>query len=299
MISFWDSFFFSLETPFAAALFRIAIGAIFLLQGFSAYELGGKYYGVDGVLGQQLKKVLHFTSAFNLYRYFGGKEPWLRLVNGLYLVACFALVVGFLTELSAAYCFLVLYSRNATNPYLEHGYSMIGRILMFFLIFAGAGKILSVDHFLFYQHHPELIPHVMWPLRLMQLQISLLYFQTALHKLYTPAWVDGSAVGLNALVSNYARIPFHIPLAFRYKFVSVMATWATLAIEFGLALGVWFEPTRIPVLVIGTLLHLGIMLNLKVYYFSPMMIASYLLFLLPHEVSTVAKNLLHDLAKWG
>src|SRR5581483_2165602 len=76
-------------------------------------------------------------------------------------------------------------------PWVLNGGDALFRAGLFYLMLAPSGAAWSLDRWLFPARQPVLVPA--WPVRLMQIQLALIYFATGVSKL--PAdWLSGEAV---------------------------------------------------------------------------------------------------------
>lgn len=99
-----------------------------------------------------------------------------------------------------------------------------------------------------------------WPVRLIQIQLSLLYLVNAAAKT-TPSYLSGEVLqGLSIMMPNflidmssgYFHLgPFQIPV--------YIAAISSVLIEYTLAVGLWFRSTRIPTAVLGVVFHVSLM----------------------------------------
>jgi hypothetical protein len=143
---------------------------------------------------------------------------------------------------------------------------------------------------------PALIPP--WSVRLMQVQVAFLYLFVGLTKLadlrFLPGswwprgdWIDGEALYwvLNDVAItrwSYAQVP--VPVA-----LCQVLTWATLIFEIGFPLFVLWKRTRIPLLIFGVLLHVGIFITLEIGWFSQITLCWYVLYLSGDAVTAAAR----------
>ncbi len=138
--------------------------------------------------------------------------------------------------------------------------------------------------------------------RLIQAQVSIVYFYAALHKL-NPWFLSGKGLqqaltddlfqgwsgdALRALLSERALgslrelVSAEAPLRW--------AAWAAVATELFLAFGLWFRRTRPWAIGAGLLFHAGIAFTMHIRMFSLATLASYLLFL---DARTVPRGFAH------
>jgi hypothetical protein len=121
----------------------------------------------------------------------------------------------------------------------------------------------------------------MWPMRLIQLELSLVYGINALAKT-TPAYLRGDVlIGLSRMLPNFRGNlsdgfvhlgPIAIPV--------LIAACASVAIEYTLAIGFWFPRLRKPTAAIGVLFHLTLTLVMRIYMLDWTSVAMYPAFLL-------------------
>jgi hypothetical protein len=164
------------------------------------------------------------------------------------------------------------------------------RVFLFCLVWADCGSVWSLDAWMAAPRKP--MPSsvtrpttMVAPLRLIRFQIALIYLSTGLWKIFNPSWRDGSAVHFVVESNVYRRLPHGMPLAFD-RVVSLL-TYGTLMWELAFAFLLLFAPTRRIALVVGVMIHLGMLSTIEVGPFHFMMLASYLAFLDPETVPGV------------
>jgi len=124
----------------------------------------------------------------------------------------------------------------------------------------------------------------LWPIRLVQLQLSVLYGVNALAKT-TPAYLSGDVlVYMSRLLPNflldltdgyYRAGPLAVPVGW-------LAVASVLA-EYALALGFWFRRLRWPAAAAGALFHLTLTSVLTIHMLGWAALFLYLAFLLPFD----------------
>ncbi|MGL4555598.1 MAG: HTTM domain-containing protein, partial [Gemmataceae bacterium] len=172
---------------------------------------------------------------------------------------------------------------------LLNGGDSLFRNGLWFLLLSPAGAAWSVDAWLRGgKGGPVLIEP--WSVRLMQIQLALMYLFTGLTKLadvrpdpssgwWWPRgdWLDGVALYwvLNDVALarwSYAQAP--VPLA-----VCKLMTWGTLFFELTFWLLILIRPIRPLVVLAGLGLHLGILVTMEIGWFSQVSMCFYALFL--------------------
>jgi hypothetical protein len=113
--------------------------------------------------------------------------------------------------------------------------------------------------------------------RMNQLQICLIYLVSSVYKFEGTSWMDGTA--LNELMSN--------PVYNLFYPNQLLPIWSKTAVYFILIyqlffpLFIWFKKVKIPLVILGCAIHIGIMLIMGLFFFSSIMILTYLLWITP------------------
>lgn len=274
----WNGFFFEPVPVYPLALFRIVFGCLLLVDSFFLLGNLRDYLGPHGLIEYRryFKRSRHLV--FSLFLYFPPTMASVYWIMGLHLVSVTMMTVGFLTPLSTLLSFITLRSIVNRNPQICNGGENVAKIMCFFLIFAPSGSAWSLDAVLFHAKDLHVL-HAPWALRLMQLQVSIIYLYTAYWKLKGETYRNGTALYYAASNFVYSRLAF--PRFLLRKPWVQWLTWGTLAFEFALGSGLWIEEFRHWLVAMGVGFHLAIECILSVHLFGWYMIASLLLFLDP------------------
>ena len=154
---------------------------------------------------------------------------------------------------------------------------------MILLVCSPCGHSLSVDSYLGktnpkFKKDRDWAP---WALRLMQIQISVVYLCTVWQKLKGETWFDGTAVYYATRFESMKNLP--VPYILDNLAILKMLTWGTLIIEVALGIFVWIKEFRIPIIILGILFHLGIEYTMCIPFFEWVMIISLLIYVTPLE----------------
>ncbi len=127
-------------------------------------------------------------------------------------------------------------------------------------------------------------PMPMWPIRLMQIQLTLVYGINALVKT-SPHFLSGEAfIGMAHTLPNF-QIKF-VDGAWQLWFLALpvgLLAIATVFTEYFLALGFWFSRTRVATAILGVGFHLALKFVIKIGMLDWVSMFLYLAFLLPFE----------------
>jgi hypothetical protein len=276
MIEAWERFWFEPESTASLVVLRVVFGVIALgwtvsLSGdldafFSTGGLLNKGPGGGGTWG-----VLALFSS----------DLAVQVVFAVLLLACIALILGYQTRLAAILVFVGILSLERRDPYVFNTGDGLLRLLAFYLMLAPAGVALSLDRRRVapgrFWEFPRRAP---WALRLMQVQLSILYLSGLWIKLQGTTWNDGTAVSYAMRISDLTRFP--LPgFLIHSTLLSNLMTYGTLAIEFSVPILIWNRRLRPWVMLAGISLHLGIEYSIRVGFFSLAMLTLYLSFLDP------------------
>lgn len=216
-----------------------------------------------------------FTSNWSLFYFFTSTSSARAVL--IFGIACAAaMTVGWKSRVSIWLTFVVIGS-VVSRHHLWYGYYGILRIVLFYLGFCEAGQAWSIDKLLD-STHPKVASA--WPLRLIQIQIALIYFCSGFAKFHGIDWIDGTAVARILLyycgpIMDFLRPEIH-PIT---RYVLMASNYLTMAWEVGFPFLMLTRWTRLPALVFGVVFHVAIMAVMGLWGFSLVMIACYVAYL--------------------
>lgn len=275
--SLWERFWFTPVEASTMALFRIAFGIVVVGWTISLAPPLYAFFGEDGVLpvhrdaGPGSWGMLEISSS-------GSAVTVLYLIL---LVAALCLVVGFRSRLAAAVVWVSLVSFGRRDPWVLNSGDLMLTVLAFYLMLMPSGAALSVDRWLRPRSRFWEFPaRSVWPLRLIQVQVTIMYFFAVWEKVRGATWNDGTAVSYAFRIGDLERFPVPAFVTDSLVLVNLM-TYGTLVVELGLAVLVWNGKLRPWVLLAGVTLHLGIDFSVRVGFFSLAALVAYVAFLPP------------------
>jgi hypothetical protein len=274
----WEDFWHEPLRAERLALTRILLGTALLCDQLFQYLPNlPEFFGPEGVAPAGLYE------AYSLRRWHWPVLLFptddLGTVGALFWVwvgATAAFTLGFCTRLANLAVWLLTYAFLTRNPQVLNAGDAVLKAGLFWLLLSPCGKALSLDALLRRRPHPALVPA--WPVRLLQLQLCVLYASTGAAKLFRVpvpdgTWWDGTSLHyvLNDVTMSrwsYAQLPLPLWLTAPATFASVW--WETL-----FPLLVLCRRTRPWALGFGVLFHLGIWLTIEVGWFSFYTVALY------------------------
>lgn len=280
----WNEFFFEPISPATIGLFRICFGAVVFLSVLGRYPFRELFYTDNGIVSYSTMNY-YFPEPWWLYfRWLPTGDPGLNIFFLILMAATLCLIAGFCTRLSSILVFLGIISLSNRSFFIENAGDVLLRINCMILMFSHAGRAYSIDRWLRRKRGvegselPKLSP---WAQRLLQIQVAYLYADTFIQKLPGQSWRDGTAL---YYALNYLELR---RFNFKYLFYNLwqikIATWSVLVGEFSLAFLIWFRRLRYPLLIVGTLLHIGINLAMQFPIFQYVMITSLINFIYPED----------------
>lgn len=280
----WRQFWFTPEPTTTLGLIRIFYGLLMIVW---ALALRGDLYDLFGEKG-----VLP-TSPISPYSWgllkFWETDQALLVVWVVLLLSAIALTVGWHSRIAALLLFVCLFSLWHRNPFVFNNGDLLLRIEALMLALAPCGAALSLDRRR--TNGGSIWPaqiRAPWIIRLMQVEVCLIYLTTVRAKLDGNTWNDGTAV---SFALRYGPDSPIVPDWLLNSPVLInLFTWGALAIELAIGIFVWNKKLRPWVLGAGVLLHLTIMVTIHVAFFSFAIFILYLAFVSPDTVERLIRR---------
>ena len=276
----WNAFFHTPEPPFTIALFRILFGLVTVASALLYLPHASLWLGPEGTLSHERWEATYGAGRFSLFRWLPTHRGSIHAIFALHLLGATCLSLGLGTRVSAVIVFVTLTSIHHRHPEVTHGGDSLMRMMSFLLIFSPAGDAWSLDAILAGAGAPAASSP--WVLRLLQLQMSFVYFQSFVAKLEGETWRQGTAVYWVSMVSDYRRRP--VPVAMRTLWWSRLATWGTLALEFALGPLVWIREFRYPLIAMAAIFHLVLEVLMNLQLFGAIMLTGLATFISPYDL---------------
>jgi Vitamin K-dependent gamma-carboxylase len=279
----WNRFLFGPISARPLGAFRIVFGLIILgYLALMTVEFDYWYTSAGLLQGSEAREAagpLRFSPLLYV------NDPTIAHV---FLASTAAVAVGFTlgwrTRLMSILLYLgmlSLYHRNVTS---NGGPDVVPFLLTFYMMLCPCGAAYSLDARRAARKRgtPAETLIVPWAVRLLQMQLCLIYFQSCVIKCQGSLWLNGTTV--HYLLFNREFGQFNMEWLAQYPLLINLMTHGALLIEFALAFWLWFRPTRRWAILGGVALHLGILQMINVPAFGEVMMATYLTFLAPDEL---------------
>lgn len=210
----------------------------------------------------------------NLFNIFTFQNSNYVLTYLLYFFGFLSLIGLFTTISLICFYFILISFQQRVAPINQSGGDIVANIILFCLIFMDSGAAFSVDSCF---KNIEISMVDGWPMRLIQISISIGYFWSAIYKINSPEWQSGEALK-NAMVFTFWSKYRYLEL-FRNKYISLMSNYSVLFFQFFSPVLFWVQEFRPYAILYGITIHFLMIINLKIGYFGPIMIVGILSFL--------------------
>jgi hypothetical protein len=266
------------------AALRIGVAAVLLFDVLWNYlPLADDFFG-RGSLGSPEIFAGNRAVSFRWSLLAGDPDrSWLLLALVGWAVAAAFLLFGLLPRLSAIVAWALSISFINLNFYIHNSGDNVRTIALFYLMLcpcAAVWRVRGAGPSLETPHAPRPTPHAgpvyvpAWPVRLLFVQLVLIYFVNGIYKVAGADWRDGSV--MHYVLGNVAWTRFsYAQLPLPYPVIQLL-TWTTLIFELFFPLLVVLRWTRIPVLWLGVSFHVGTAVLLQLCGFPLYMMCLYL-----------------------
>ena len=286
----WEAVWFSRFDPSAVGVFRISLGLLMLVYFVAFCPNWDRFYSPQGVLSlNELDPARSQQDTVSIFYWTENTVPlaawwWLGLGSTIMFT------IGLQTRIATVLLFILISSMIHHNRMAVNGEDLVFRMLLFYGCFAPLNRSFSIDQWVKSQRSSgeatEEWPLV-WPVRLMQITMCLIYVISLPNKLVDDAaWLDGTAIYLSMTSDLWSRFPW--PQLFYGGVLSPLFTYGTIVVEGLFPVLVWFRSTRWVALAAITSLHLGIAICLQnITFFTLSMVCSFWLFVPGESIRSV------------
>lgn len=278
LIDGWQSFWFRPEPMFSLGMVRMAFGT--LMTGWTLSLLPDLYelFGVNGVAPRQPSRPFGW-GVFEMMP----TDHALLIGWCVLLVSSIAMTVGWHSRLAAALVFVLVFSFQRRDPSVFNSGDALIRLQALVLALAPTGAACSLDRWRAAGSFWSAEVRAPWAIRLLQVELSLIYLASVRIKMAGELWPNGTAVSYALRLKDMVIMP--TPHWFTANaLIMNAATWGTLALELALGVLVWNRRIRPWVLCAGVLMHASIMIAIGIGFFSLAMFVLYLAFVPPETV---------------
>jgi hypothetical protein len=267
------------RSTYGVAVTRMMIGFVVSSQLLLNWPDRSYTWGEGSRWNDTVADVKGYPGFFGLFRALDG---WQWNVGYLLVVLSgIALMLGVFTRVTTVTTVFLWTSVYVANPYVGSGGDAVLRMVLFYLCFTDAGQKWSVDSWLRERrgYRTRLMPP--WvsatlhnlAVILMIHQIVMVYVGSALWKVQSPVWRDGTAVYFPLQTDAYSPWGDILQPIFANSLFISGASYTAMVVQLFFPVLLIYRPTRMVALVVITGMHFGIGFLMGIMYFSLAMIA--------------------------
>jgi uncharacterized membrane protein YphA (DoxX/SURF4 family) len=252
------------------AAFRIGVGLVLLLDICWTFLPNlTLLFGPDGLSPRDM-----FAAQFRAPHAYWSllrvlPETWgPQALVAVWTISAVALVLGWRPHLAGLVAWACSVSVWSANPFLNNSGDLVRNFALVLVTVAHTGAAWGVSS----PKGKWSVPA--WPVAVILVQLSCIYFVSGVHKFRAPAWRSGEVMWNVCHDLNWSLIPGladQIPMT-SYR----LSAWATLWWELGFPFLICYPFTRKLALWLGVLFHVGTALTLEVSLFPWWSLALYL-----------------------
>jgi hypothetical protein len=286
----WNRFWFAPVSARMLGVYRVVFGVLVLLNLLLISVDLDYWYTDAGLLRGTEARELAGPLRFSPLQFYQDPTTVHAVFYATALVAI-AFVLGWHTKIMSVLLYLGLLSLYHRNVATNCGPDVLMMITCFFMMLGPCGAAVSLDARRAARRRgtpaePVIIP---WAQRLIQIQLCLVYFDTAVLKCAGTTWLTGTAI--HYVLFNHEVGQFDFEWLASYPILIGVLTLSALWMEFALPFLLWFRPARRWIALAGLLLHLGIIPLVNAPLFGEQMAALYLLFFDRDEIDALGRAL--------
>jgi hypothetical protein len=281
-------FFFAREIPYGMALMRISLPLVLLVDLVRRWPYAREFYSTDGATAPIFENFgsPHFLPQFSA-----------PVAVGLYTALVLFMAtsaVGWFTRISlpaatALYFYFTMLDCLSTIS----KYTVMATHLLLLLSVSSCGNLWSIDAWLNRRRLRRDAPEAplpsgrapVWPQRLTQILIGMIYFGAAITKLHTPEFFSGDQLVSWMMTYINNEHPLGDWLLQYPLFVSI-SCYVTFLWEVLFIFLIWNRGMKWWMLAVGTAFHIMTWLALGLIIFPLVVTAAYLVFLQEEDIRT-------------
>lgn len=276
----FDRYLFESCSPETCVLLRISYAVLLVIYVGIWFLDGEKWFSDHGFMSSQTAREILGGPQWSIFFWLPSTPLVVNICLSVLLINTLLLLVGFFSRVQSAAIFFWLVCFQNRNPLICDGEDVVFRLFAFFFMFLPLDYGWSLSKRIFGSRQScEDGKASAWGLRLVQIQMSLIYLSAAWSKALGATWQDGSAIFYVFQRGDFfGRGPLPAALM-ESEWVIRSATWAVIFVEATIPLALWYRPTRFLGLLLGIGLHLTIEYSMHLFLFQWVMIVGLLSFL--------------------
>lgn len=287
-IAVWDHFWFSPRNLLGLAITRIMVcGTLFGMYAWRQPYVNW-FFGDEGIVPR--KSMILLTAPFYRppFTWFQWSDAMMPVVHLLLVILLLTLTLGIGGRKIMWLAWIIHASFIQRNYGAIYGADLIGGLMLLYLSMTKSNARLNLLHLWkkttieidVKAAENDLLTQV--GVRMMQIQLCVIYAFTGLEKLRGFSWWDGTA--LWTVLSNPQMTAFNLSFVRDVPLLIAFFTFATVLFEIYFPVLIWTKKLRPWLVLIGISFHAGIGITMGLYAFATVMTSAYCLFFTETEL---------------
>ena len=271
-----NTFFFKPFSNKSLSFFRIAIAIFCIIQISSIYPDLLNLFGEQGFVRRDILEVLledympriNWLSDF-LYP-FGFSE--IDTLYGLfysYILALILLGIGFKTRFFSILAWFIHLLFFGSGDAFMYGVDYVTTSCLFYCMILRVNHHFSVDALLKEETNRP-VQSTIFPIRILQLHLCLIYLFAGLSKMIGVHWWNGEGIWRAIMLPDFYQ--YDLSWLANYPIILMVMGWMVLLFEVGYPFFIYYRKTRLICLLSIIGMHLGIGLFMGLYQFAAILI---------------------------
>lgn len=258
-----QSFTIENRYSFYLSFFRVFVSLLLLKKLFLQWSLIPLLYSGEGYLSPTNSTISEFFISFdsNFIR------TNIYIFLGLYLLLLILFLFGFGKNITAIFLFFFYDILQKLCPQILNGGDNYMRFIMLYLCFANSFSFFSLvktkaQRFMQASNFISNLASLS-----ICLHLCLIYFISAIHKIHADVWFNGVATYYTFNIERFNGTSMNTSLSKNIFFVTI-STYGTWIIELLYPILIWFKQTKVFMIILAILLHIGIAIFMMLYDFQ-------------------------------
>jgi Vitamin K-dependent gamma-carboxylase len=275
-----------------AGLMRLLLGlAILYDRLFLGLDLRKYFHPTTGLLPYSIAAVQpHQNHSYTVFSLAPNSWTLVVVMYGLGVIHAFLLALGVAPRLNGIGLYFHLYNFGNHNFMLWDGEDDMMRIYLFLLLWLPLDHRTIYDRFGTSDNKASSLSSTwpMWPFRLWQIYICIVYFGCSGEKIVSEHWRDGTALYHVSHTTDWYPGIFNPDFLFNRMWFLRLCTYGSMFIEFICWIFIWPRATRKAVLALVFLFHFGIEVTMTMHVFEWVAMIGWMVFLVDPTQTVVA-----------
>lgn len=281
----WDQFWFAPQNLLPLAFMRVMLCGTLLYMNFTRFYNLEFYTDASWIPRARALEVMPELGR-PLFMWGFWPDSWNFGMNFVLVTLLALLTLGVGGRWLMGLAWMINAGFLQRNYAVNFGADVIGALFLFYMSFTQSCERLSVvnlirkkSHF----HQSDMVSSLM--VRMMQVQISVIYAYTGWEKLKGGSWWDGTA--LWSVLANPQMTTMDFSFLRYFPWVIPVIGYVTILFEIYFPAMVVWRKTRYLCLLMGVAFHAGIGVFMGLMPFATVMVSTYFLFIEPEKLSAL------------